>query len=44
LRLLARTLRVPVFGSNKPLMKSHYDEFGFNPAFAHVLVEARNAG
>ena len=40
LRLLARTLRMPVFGSTKALMKSHYDELGFNPAFARVLVEA----
>lgn len=40
LRLLARTLRIPVFGSIKPLMKSHYDKLGFNPAFAHILVEA----
>ena len=40
LRLLARTLRLPVFGTLKPLMKSHYDERGFNPAFAQVLVEA----
>ena len=40
LRLLARTLRLPVFGALKPLMKSHYDERGFNPAFAQVLVEA----
>jgi hypothetical protein len=40
LRLLASTLRMLVFGATKPLMKSHYDELGFNPAFAHVLVEA----
>ena len=40
LRLLARTLRIPVFGTLKPLMKSHYDKLGFNPAFAHILVEA----
>ena len=40
LRLLARTLRVPVFGAIKPLMKSHYDKLGFNPAFAQILVEA----
>jgi hypothetical protein len=40
LRLLASTLRMPVFGATKPLGKSHYDELGFNPAFAHVLVEA----
>jgi len=40
LRLLARTLRIPVFGAIKPLMKSHYDKLGFNPAFAQILVEA----
>ena len=40
LRLLARTLGIPAFGAIKPLMKSHYDELGFNPAFAKVLVEA----
>ena len=43
LRLLARTLRLPVFGSIRPLMKSHYDKLGFNPEFAHVLVEASEA-
>jgi hypothetical protein len=42
--LLARTLRLPVFGAIRPLMKSHYDEHGFNPAFAHVLVEASEVG
>src|SRR5262245_26355693 len=40
LRLLARTLRLPVFGAIKPLGKSHHDELGFNPAFNRVLVEA----
>lgn len=40
LRLLARTLRIPVFGAIKPLMKSHYGELGFSPAFSQVLVEA----
>ena len=43
LRLLSDTLRIPVFGATKPLMKSHYDELGFNPAFAHLLVEATAA-
>jgi len=40
LRLLARTLRVPVFGTTRQIGKSHYDEIGFNPVFAGVLVEA----
>ena len=44
LRLLARTLRVSIFGSLKPLMKSHYDKLGFNPAFARILVEASEVG
>jgi len=44
LRLLARTLGIPVYGSIKPLMKSHYDELGFNPTFAQVLVEASELG
>ena len=40
MRLLARTLGIPVFGTTKPLMKSHYDRLGFNPTFSHILVEA----
>ncbi|MCM3900096.1 MAG: hypothetical protein ND866_00160 [Pyrinomonadaceae bacterium] len=40
LRLLASTLRIPVFGTLKPLMKSHYNKLGFDPAFAQILVEA----
>ena len=44
LRLLACTLRIPVFGATKPLLKSHYDQLGFDPAFASVLVEASELG
>lgn len=44
LRFLAHTLRIPVFGAIRPLMKSHYDQLGFDPAFAHVLVEAAELG
>jgi len=40
LRMLANTLRLPVFGTLKPLLKSHSDAGGFNPAFTHILVEA----
>lgn len=40
LRMLAQTLRVPVFGTQTPLLKSHSNADGFNPAFTHVLVEA----
>ncbi|TWP51759.1 hypothetical protein FKR81_12905 [Lentzea tibetensis] len=40
LRMLARTLDLPVFGTLKPLLKSHSTADGFNPAFTHILVEA----
>jgi hypothetical protein len=35
---LSRTLGVPVFGATKPLIKSHFDRHGFNPAFEHILL------
>jgi len=40
LRMLARTVQLPVFGTRTPLLKSHSDTNGFNPAYAHLLVEA----
>ena len=40
LRMLAQTLRLPVFGTRKPLLKSHSNSAGFDPAFAHLLTEA----
>jgi hypothetical protein len=40
LRMLSQTLRLPVFGTCKPLLKSHSNSAGFNPAFAHILIEA----
>jgi hypothetical protein len=40
LRLLTATLRVPVYGTSKPLMKSHSDAAGFSSAFSHLLIEA----
>jgi hypothetical protein len=40
LRLLSATLRLPVYGTSKPLMKSHSTAEGFNPAFSHLLIEA----
>lgn len=40
LRMLSWTLRLPVFGTLKPLIKSHSNSGGFDPAFAHILVEA----
>ena len=39
-RMLSRALRMPVFGTLVPLHGSHWRADGFNPAFAHVLVEA----
>lgn len=35
---LARVLGMPVYGTTKPIMKSHYTAEGFNPAFAQLLV------
>jgi hypothetical protein len=40
LRMLSQTLRLPVFGTTKPLLKSHSNSAGFDPAFAHILIEA----
>jgi hypothetical protein len=40
LRMLSQTLRLPVFGTRKPLLKSHSNSVGFDPAFAHLLTEA----
>lgn len=40
MRMLAQTLRVPVYGTLQPLLKSHSDTSGFDPAFTHLLVEA----
>ena len=40
LRMLSHTLRLPVFGTCKPLLKSHSNSAGFDPTFAHILIEA----
>ena len=40
LRMLSHTLGLPVFGTRKPLFKTHSNSAGFDPAFAHVLIEA----
>jgi hypothetical protein len=40
LRMLAQTLGIPVFGTTVPLLKSHSNADGFNPAFVHLLLEA----
>jgi hypothetical protein len=41
LRMLSQTLRLPVFGTRKPLLKSHSNSAGFDPAFAHILTVSR---
>jgi hypothetical protein len=40
MRTLARTLGLPVYGTMKPLMKSHSGAEGFLQAFNGLLVEA----
>jgi hypothetical protein len=40
LRMLSQTLRLPLFGTRKPLLKSHSNSAGFDPAFAHLRTEA----
>jgi hypothetical protein len=40
LRMLRQTLRLPVYGTVKPIYKSHSNAAGFDPAFTHILVEA----
>jgi hypothetical protein len=40
MQLLARVLGVPVFGTSKVLLKSHFDADGFSPVFARCLLEA----
>lgn len=40
MKRLSRVLGVPVFGSTKNLMKSHFGPRGFRPAFSRCLVEA----
>ena len=44
LRMLSQTLRLPVFGTRKPLLKSHCTSAGFDPAFAHILTVSRPPG
>ena len=44
LRMLAQTLRLPVYGTRVPLLKSHSDAAGFNPVFSHLLAEAAQLG
>jgi len=36
----ALAVGLPVFGTRKPLLKSHSNSAGFDPAFAHLLTEA----
>lgn len=40
LRILSRTLGLPVSGTSKPLLKSHFNQAGYDPAFADILVQA----
>jgi hypothetical protein len=37
---LRQVLGLPVFGTPVPLLKSHSNAHGFDPAFSHVLIEA----
>jgi hypothetical protein len=39
-RMLSRTLRLPVYGTLVPLLDNQWRTDGFDPAFAHVLIEA----
>jgi hypothetical protein len=39
LRMLSHTLRLPVFGTLRPLLKSHSNAHGFDSAFSHILIE-----
>jgi hypothetical protein len=38
--MLAQVLRLPVYGTRVPLLKSHSTAAGFNAVFHHLLVEA----
>jgi len=40
LRMLSQTLRVPVYGTSRPLLRGHMNAAGFNPVFSHLLEEA----
>jgi hypothetical protein len=44
LRMLAQTLHLPVYGTIKPLYKSHSSAGGFDPAFTRILIEAAALG
>ncbi|MGW1616979.1 hypothetical protein ACWCQZ_47960 [Streptomyces sp. NPDC002285] len=39
LRMLAHTLRVPVLGTRKILLRSHFNSDGFDPAFTGLLQD-----
>jgi hypothetical protein len=40
IRMLSRTLGLPVYGTLAALGRSHTTAEGFNPTFSHLLVEA----
>ncbi len=42
IRLLAHTLRMPVYGTVKPLLKRHSNADGLNPRFAHLLASTES--
>lgn len=44
LRTLAAILQIPVYGTCKRLLKSHYSGQGFQPQFRSVLLEGRPLG
>jgi hypothetical protein len=39
MRMLSRTLGLPVFGTLAPLLHNHWGQNGFEAAFGHLLVE-----
>lgn len=42
MRMLARSIGVPVYGTLVPLLKSHFSADGFDPAFTGVLTVAQS--
>lgn len=42
--MLAHVLGMPVVGTRRPLLQSHYDRDGFDPVFQDILVEVGPPG
>lgn len=40
MRMLSRTLQLPVYGTLVPLLGNRWDQNGFDGAFGHLLIEA----